>query len=370
LYNLFNYTTVRIIIKTLTTLIFSDFYIILNPILLLISVWFFFLKVNTTSTKCSNNVTALSVIKIVPNSSFIMYYYYTVVITVLTVYLLHGKNSLVLFNHFNINNFTIFILYVFIALSFLVFFLLRFLFKKANLAKSIDYLFSVNNLVVLLPYLFFINTVFSFLFFLELISIALLYKLISSKIWFKKDTHGKDTVNSIPQNYINMVFFQYWVTFFSTVFIVYFYINIFYLYGTSDWYIIQYLSIVSLDNALIFSIFQKMVVSVFIFSIFFKLGVTPFHLFKVEVYKGIPFLSIFLYTTYYFAIFFSFFLYLLSDLIGNLTIHFYLLLLFSLFAGILYVVILLFDVNALKAFFTYSTVINTIGFIIAYLANV
>lgn len=167
-----------------------------------------------------------------------------------------------------------------------------------------------------------------------------------------------------------MVFFQYWVTFFSTVFIVYFYINIFYLYGTSDWYIIQYLSIVSLDNALIFSIFQKMVVSVFIFSIFFKLGVTPFHLFKVEVYKGIPFLSIFLYTTYYFAIFFSFFLYLLSDLIGNLTIHFYLLLLFSLFAGILYVVILLFDVNALKAFFTYSTVINTIGFIIAYLANV
>ena len=43
---------------------------------------------------------------------------------------------------------------------------------------------------------------------------------------------------------------------------------------------------------------------VFIISVFFKLGVTPFHLFKVEVYKGIPLLSIFFYTTYYFIVFF------------------------------------------------------------------
>jgi hypothetical protein len=100
------------------------------------------------------------------------------------------------------------------------------------------------------------------------------------------------------------------------------------------------------------------------------LGVTPFHLFKVEIYKGIPFLSIFLYTTYYFAIFLSFFFYFLSDFIGTLTVHYYFLLLTSLFVGVLYIIVLLFDVNMLKAFFTYSTVINTVGFLIAFISNI
>jgi NADH:ubiquinone oxidoreductase subunit 2 (subunit N) len=317
-----------------------------------------------------DGATDVSVLKINPNNSFSTFYYYMVILTITIIYVLRGKNSLVFFNHFNISNFTVFVLYVFLFTSFSIFLLLKLVFKKANLAKSVDYLFSVNNLVVLLPYLFSINTVFSFLFFLELISVALLYKLISSKIWFKSHTKGNSVNNSIPQSYINMVFFQYWVTFFSTIFIVYFYINIFYLYGTSDWYIVQYLNITSLDSSRVFGFFQKLSTSIFIFSIFFKLGITPFHLFKVEIYKGIPFLSIFLYTTYYFSIFLSFFFYFLSDFIGGLTVHYYFLIITSLFVGVLYIVVLLFDVNMIKAFFTYSTVINTTGFLIAFISNI
>ena len=112
-----------------------------------------------------------------------------------------------------------------------------------------------------------------------------------------------------------MVFFQYWVTFFSTIFIVYFYINIFFLFGTSDLFLVQLLSNVG-DQSTDLNISIRVLVFIFIFSIFFKLGITPFHLFKVEVYKGVPFLSIFFYTTYYFVVFFLFFLFFLSD---NLT---------------------------------------------------
>lgn len=353
----------------MTTLTFSDLYLVFNPVLLLAGVWCFFFKINTSSTKSLDGVVDISILKINPNNSFSTFYYYTILLMLFTVYTSHGKNALVLFNHFNMNNFTIFVLYIFLIVSFSIFLLLKLVFKKTNLAKSVDYLFSVNNLVILLPYLFFINTVFSFLFFLELVSVALLYKLISSKIWFKGTAHNKNMVNNIPQSYINMIFFQYWVTFFSTIFIIYFYINIFYLYGTSDWYIMQYLSVVTLDNSLVFGLYQKLTISVFIFSILFKLGITPFHLFKVEVYKGIPFLSIFLYTTYYFTIFFSFFLYFLSDFIGALVTHYYILFVISLFVGTVYTVVLLFDVSVLKAFFTYSTVINTIGFLIVFISN-
>lgn len=98
------------------------------------------------------------------------------------VYTLHGKCCVLWFDHFNVNNFNISILNLFVFVSFSVLWLLLAIVKKTNLVKSIDFLFSINNLFLLLPYLFFVNTLFTFLFLLELISIVLFYKLVSSKI--------------------------------------------------------------------------------------------------------------------------------------------------------------------------------------------
>ncbi len=165
-----------------------------------------------------------------------------------------------------------------------------------------------------------------------------------------------------------MVFFQYWVTFFSTVFIVYFYTNMFYMYGTTDWFLIQFLNSVEC-YFLGFNInLLRLLLVVFLLSIFFKLGLTPFHLFKVEVYKGLPYLSVFFYTTYYFIVLFVFFILLLSDYLYSFTVYFYYFLLFLLLFGSIYIVFLMFDVSFLKAFFTYSTVINTVGFLILFIS--
>ena len=99
------------------------------------------------------------------------------------MYLIRGKNDVLWFNHFNLNNFTTSMVYLFIFVSFTTFFLLKStITTKTNLTKSFDYIFSINNLVLIFPYLFFVNTTFTFLFLLELISVVLLYKLISSKI--------------------------------------------------------------------------------------------------------------------------------------------------------------------------------------------
>lgn len=311
----------------------------------------------------------INVIKVNSNSSFTGFYYYLIFLCIICIYTIHGKNTIVWFNHFNLNNFSVSLLYVFLMVGFLITFLLKVVTKKINLVKSVDYLFSINNLVLLLPYLFFVNTVFTFLFLVELISVVLLYKLISSKIWFKNVVKSKTINNNIPQNYINMVFFQYWVTFFSTIFIIYFYINIFYVYGTSDWFVIQFLNTLDVENNNTNVAIFKLLIIIFLLSVFFKLGITPFHLFKVEVYKGIPYLSIFFYTTYYFIIFFIFFLFLLSDYLGAFITQYYLFLVLLLFLGSIYVIILLFDVSFLKAFFTYSTIINTIGFFVVFLSS-
>jgi NADH:ubiquinone oxidoreductase subunit 2 (subunit N) len=112
----------------------------------------------------------------------------------------------------------------------------------------------------------------------------------------------------------------------------------------------------------------RLLILVFIVGVFFKLGITPFHLFKIEVYKGLPFLSIFFYTTYYFVVFFTFFIFLMSDFLFSFINQYFLFLFLVLFFGSFYVVILLFDVTFLKAFFTYSTIINTIGFLTAFVS--
>ena len=88
---------------------------------------------------------------------------------------------------------------------------------------------------------------------------------------------------------------------------MYFYINIFYIYGTSEWFIIQFVNSGVFENSQTHSNTLRLLLVVFLLGVFFKLGITPFHLFKIEVYKGLPFLSIFFYTTYYFVVFFIFF---------------------------------------------------------------
>lgn len=331
--------------------------------------WVFFFKINTTLQKITNNNSSkINSIKINSIGVFVNFYLLLITLTYFNIYTLRGRNEVVWFNHFNLSNFTVNLFYLFLFVSFTTFFLLKSVFKKTNLLKSVDYLFSLNNLVLLLPYLFFVNTAFTFLFLLELISTILLYKLISSKIWFKNVYSTKST-NNIPQNYINMVFFQYWVTFFSTIFIVYFYINIFYIYGTSDWYVLQFLNSLEIENSYTSSNVLRILFIIFLTSILFKLGMTPFHLFKIEVYKGIPFLSIFFYTTYYFVIFFIFFISLMSDILVIFTVQYIVFLSISIFIGSIYIIILLFDVSFLKAFFAYSTIVNSIGFLIAFIAN-
>lgn len=105
-----------------------------------------------------------------------------VVFMYISIYTIKGKNEIVWFSHFNLNNLTTNLLYLFLFISFSTFFILKAITKKTNLIKSVDYIFSINNLIILSPYLFFVNTVFTFLFLLELVSVILLYKLISSKI--------------------------------------------------------------------------------------------------------------------------------------------------------------------------------------------
>ena len=350
------------------SLYFDNYYFLVTPIILIIYVWLFFFKCNVDNINIEKNVKIN--IKKIKNKSINLLNNLFLILTktlLLSFFLIHGKNNIIFYNNVYLNNFTLFNCILFFFINYFISFILMSL-KKTNLVSSTDYFFSVSNLLIIIPFLFFVNNLLIFLFFLELISIIILYKLVSSKIWFKKN---KDKIkNELPQNYINMIFFQFWVTFFSTIFIIFFYINIFYMYGSTDFYLTQYL-----NNYLLYfnkNIHQNSIFwlnLIFFFGVVFKLGITPLHLFKIEIYKGIPFLSIFFYNVYFLLIFLFFFILLISDFNINFYINFYIIFFLFISIGFLYIIILMFDVNFLKSFFAYSTIVNSLGFIIIMVSS-
>jgi hypothetical protein len=99
------------------------------------------------------------------------------------------------------------------------------------------------------------------------------------------------------------------------------------------------------------------------------MGLAPIHLFKVEIYKGVPLFSVLFYTTFYFLSFLFYFFLIVVTQLSAYYIYWWFLLIFLIILGALYIVSLLFDVNFIKAFFAYSTILNTINFLSLVLTN-
>ena len=151
------------------------------------------------------------------------------------------------------------------------------------------------------------------------------------------------------------------------MFFFYFFIVILYKTGTTDWSFLNFLvnSSVFFFNIEWVQIF--FVTLVLILAIFLKLGTAPLHFFKVEIYDGIPILSILFYTTFYTSVFFIYIVYFFSYL--NFTLFTYILYFFLYFLvfGLVYLVLnSIFNSQILKVFFAYSTILNISFFFIVF----
>lgn len=118
---------------------------------------------------------------------------------------------------------------------------------KINLNYNIDYIFTIGNLALLLLLIFLVNTLYTFLFILELNSSLIFYKFVVSKFWFKNSKfsflNNFTKYNRIlPKFYLNTLFFQYWVTFFSSILSIYALANLLLIYGSTEWLFLEFLS--------------------------------------------------------------------------------------------------------------------------------
>lgn len=100
--------------------------------------------------------------------------------------------------------------------------------------------------------------------------------------------------------------------------------------------------------------------SLFIFGFFLKAGIAPFHLFKVEIYRGLPFFTVFIYTFLYFISFFLYFIYVVYILLPHILYYnFYILELIIVYAS-LYLSASLFSNRHVKTFLALSSILNSL----------
>ena len=352
---------------------FNNFFFLLPFLYFFVELWVLFLKLNSDQkiknfkkdnfNKINNSNRQHFFIYLNINIYFLLYVF-------ILLYAIKGYNLTFFWNHLLLNNFTVYLMYTTYFINFILLLLIKQI-NYSNINYSYDYFFSLINLSVLLPLIFLSNDIFSFFFLLELNSCIIFYKLVVSKLWyFNLDNNFNKFTKTFSKNYLNLIFYQFWVTFFSTILIIFFFININFIFGSTNWSIINYILFVEFSIYYFFNNFFIILLSLlFLFSFLLKVGVAPFHFFKIEIYKSIPYLSIILYTTFYLSVFLFFLLYFISNLYIGFFFYIWLLFLIILIVGSILLITLIFDVNFIKSFFAYSTIINSINFIIIMLSN-
>lgn len=355
-------------------LYFEDIHIFLPFLINFTIFWVFFFKTNFFLVK--NTTLSTDVLK---TSSYLYSFHNSFFLNINKIYILFlafyiyfykGSINSIWWQHFKITNLNLNLIFLLLALNLIFIFICQNISLLSNFVK-LDYYFALINLSNFLPLIFITNTLFTFLFILEFTSVIVFYKFVVSKIWKIKnnnDINNFTLFRNLPNYYLNMLFFQYWATFFSSVLIVFSLISFIYMYSTTEWFMLNLLNEFNLQLNSFNKINNLILMFVLIFGFLIKVGFTPIHLYKIEIYKGLPFFAIFFYTTYYFLVFFMFFILLILLFLDSFSIYWVYILSLIVVFGLLFVVSLLFGVNHIKAFFAYSSVVNSMGFLVIILS--
>ena len=100
---------------------------------------------------------------------------------------------------------------------------------------------------MILPLFFFINTFFLFFIYLEFSAVFIFFLFTVSKTWNFKNFTNSLKLNllqfkAINISYLNLLFFQFWSSFFSSVIIVFVFLIFLNIFCSLEWTLINYLN--------------------------------------------------------------------------------------------------------------------------------
>lgn len=238
---------------------------------------------------------------------------------------------------------------------------------------SLDYIVSLLLLLLYLPFIVLSNTILTMFFFLELASTLVLYNFATSQNWAgltKTKASSSSTAQSLTTSkyFFNVIFFQFWASFFSSTLIVYAVLNFYLFFGTTEWFYLNFLTQATLISGHQAPLALRLTVAILALGFAIKLGVAPFFAYKVEIYKGLPLYVLFFYSVVYFIIFFTVLVMVFTYYftLGGALLKNPISLLLA--VSCLTLIVFMFDSQALRNFFALSSLVNSTNFLILMLA--
>jgi len=211
--------------------------------------------------------------------------------------------------------------------------------------------------------LFCINNLFSFIFYLELLSLS----ITSCLICFLKfnDVSYFYNFNLFYENKKNKFFlysflYIFWISFLSLIFLFLSFSYVIRLVGTFDLFIIDIVLINSIYGLTSLKLMNlSFLWYTFISSISLKLGLFPFFLWKPNFFKSIPYLYLLIYVSLFYFFIFIYSYILIFNYLYIFILKFYFLNLFFFIITLILLTFVLFNVNYIKVFVAYSSILNS-----------
>ena len=212
-------------------------------------------------------------------------------------------------------------------------------------------IFFIFFIIATLIIIFFVNFIFLqtnfllLLLLLEISTIALFLFLINELNIF----YQKNFKKFILLKFIKLFFFQFWISFLTSIVLILILANFYLLYGSLSYWYFNYCVVFNFQQ------FNTSLFYILLLAFFLKFGLAPAHFLKASLYNTLSYSLIFIFTYIYMSSFFFFFFQLITIHVVNaisLTFLWLLLLLlgFSFFFA--------FYSTSLKSLFAFSTILN------------
>lgn len=229
--------------------------------------------------------------------------------------------------------------------------------SKVNLPS--DYTCSNCTFFLIAPYIMLSSNFYSFFFIIELLGLAILVKFTFLPLTYSSKGESKRAISSTPKPLVISIFTYYWMSFFSSSFIIIYIIFMLFAWGTVDYY--ELLNVTNLSSSSvnrINSFFYSSLGLLFSLGFLLKAGAAPFHMYKVSLYEGLPLFSIFNYTLMFYVTYLFYFSYLIPVLVQSSGLLSTLVATLVTLLGLLTLSVSLFSNRHLKTFLALSSSLN------------
>lgn len=224
-----------------------------------------------------------------------------------------------------------------------------------------DYSATNATFFIVSPLIVLASNFYSFFFIIELLGVIILVKFTFLPLTYSSKDSNKGAISSTPRPLVISIFTYYWMSFFSSSFLLVYIVTMLFTWGTVDYFelsVMMYFSKFTMISTS--SIFYSMLGLFFSFGFLLKAGAAPFHLYKVSLYKGLPIFSAVVYTFMFYLTYIIYFSFIMPVLVHTTGVVSSLFILFVLVIGTLYLLSALYSNRNLKSFLALSSSINAI----------